>query len=178
MKAVRSAVIAGLLVLTLTAVAIAGPEPRLGPLGQTQKGELFCPPTALALGNHVIKSGSCYVPITWQTASGAFSTVVPLGTAFDPCQTILNSLFADWQATRALFASYGPQMEVNPVIRMIGPDLYFATWSFGVAAICKENNFWQMASIVIWVVETYAVNTHTPLGTAQSAPLLMFVVRF
>jgi hypothetical protein len=69
-------------------------------------------------------------------------------------------------------------MEANPVVRWIGPDLYFASWTFGMAAICKQNNFWKVASVILWGVETFAVNTHVPLGTAQSAPLLMFVVRF
>jgi hypothetical protein len=80
------------------------------------------------------------------------------------CPTILNSLHSDWQATRELFRRYGAQAEMNPVIRAIGPDIYFATWTIGVAALCKENSTWRYASVIIWAVQTWAVGTHYPLG--------------
>jgi len=94
------------------------------------------------------------------------------------CPTILSSLVADHQATRELFRQYGPVREANPVVRALGPDLYFATWTFGVAALCKENTAWRVASVVIWAVQTWAVGTHERTGTVRTYPVLYLVFRW
>lgn len=177
MKAGRFLAIAGLMTLMLTTLATAG-QTRVGLLEHIKKGELFCPSTTRTFSNIIPKSGQCYGLVIAHNALGTFPASGSSGAMIAPCQTILNSLLADWQATRVLFATYGPQMELNPIIRALGPDLYFATWSLGLAAICKENHVWQMASIIIWAVETTAVNTHVPLGTARSLPMFILVVRF
>ncbi len=92
------------------------------------------------------------------------------------CPTILDSLHKDWQATQDLMARYGPSAELNPLVRAVGPDAYFAVWTFGVAALCKENQQWQFISLVVWLVETWAVNTHHATGTIHSIPLLMIQI--
>jgi hypothetical protein len=69
MKASRMTVVVCLLLLASTTIAAAGPEPKRGSLGQTQKAELFCPPTALAIGGRIIKPELCYVPVIWRTNS-------------------------------------------------------------------------------------------------------------
>ncbi len=89
------------------------------------------------------------------------------------CPTILDSLHKDWRATQNLFARYGASAELNPVVRAVGPDLYFAIWTIGMAASCKENRRWQIISFVVWLIETWAVNTHHATGTVQGIPLLM-----
>src|SRR3990167_1841255 len=73
-----------------------------------------------------------------------------------------------------LFTRYGPAYEANPVIRSIGPNTYFALGAGGVLLACQENRTWQRVSIVVWAVQTAAVNTHIPYGTAQTMPVLYF----
>lgn len=92
------------------------------------------------------------------------------------CQTIIDSLHKDWRATQNLFARYGPSAELNPVVRAVGPDLYFAIWTIGMAALCKESRQWQFISLVVWLVETWAVNTHHATGTVHGIPLLMIQI--
>ena len=94
------------------------------------------------------------------------------------CPTILNSLHRDYEATRNLFARWGPNYEANPIIRQLGPDIYFAAWMIGVSAICKESRWWRVAAVIVWAVQTYAVNTHIPYGTATGVPLLWFEVKW
>jgi hypothetical protein len=60
------------------------------------------------------------------------------------------------------------------MVRAVGADTYFAVWTFGMAASCKENQQWQNFSLAVWLVETLAVNTHYATGTVQGIPLLMF----
>lgn len=103
------------------------------------------------------------------------STIIMLHHA---CPTILNSLHRDWQATRQLFQRYGVTAEQNPLIRQIGPDIYFAIYALGVAAVCKETPTWDLVSIIFWVMHTAAVNTHIPLGTYQGPPLLLITILF
>jgi hypothetical protein len=74
-KAVRLLVIAGLLVLTLTLGATAGPGPKVAPPGQIkmhEPGELFCPRAALVFGTIVIQPGRCYVLLILHDARGTF----------------------------------------------------------------------------------------------------------
>jgi len=89
------------------------------------------------------------------------------------CPTILSSLWTDWQNTRELLripSSY----ETNPVIRALGPDLYFASL-FGFLAVCRENRAWRVASVVLWVVQTYYVNASAEV---RYVPLLFVTVRW
>lgn len=103
---------------------------------------------------------------------------LPASAQIAACPTILSSLHADWRATQGLFDRYGSGMEANPIVRAIGPDLYFAAWTVGVMATCKESRWWRVASIVVWAVQTWAVSTHERTGTVRGYPLLMFEVRF
>lgn len=70
-------------------------------------------------------------------------------------------------------ARYGPSAELNPVIRAVGVDQYFAVWTMSMTALCKENRQWQDISLAVWLVETWAVNTHYQTGTVQGIPLVM-----
>lgn len=95
------------------------------------------------------------------------------------CPTILNSLERDWDATRNFFTMYGAHhYELNPIIRQIGPDLYFATWTIGISALCKETPTWRVISVLVWAAETFAVGSHLPWGTANGMPMLRFEVRW
>lgn len=122
------------------------------------------------------------VPLLFLMLSGAtlVTAHLPAAHAADvavvSCPTILNSLYQDWRATQGLITRYGPSAELNPVVRAVGPDTYFAVWTFGMAALCKENQQWQYASLVVWLVQTWAVNTHYASGTVQGIPLLMMTV--
>ena len=92
------------------------------------------------------------------------------------CPTILNSLYQDWQATQDLIALHGSSAELNPVVRAVGPDTYFAVWTFGMAGLCRENQQWQYISLVVWLIQTWAVNTHYSTGTVHGIPLLMMQI--
>ncbi len=75
MKTMRLLAIAGLLVLTLTLAATAGPGPKVVPPGQIkthEPGELFCPRAALVFGTIVIQPGRCYVLFVLHDARGTF----------------------------------------------------------------------------------------------------------
>lgn len=93
-----------------------------------------------------------------------------------PCATTLEALHDDWVATQDLIARYGTPAEINPVIRAVGPDPYFAIWTLGVAALCKEDRQWQDISLFIWAIETWAVNTHYQTGTVHGFPLLLIQI--
>ncbi len=95
----------------------------------------------------------------------------------DACSTILNSLHADWVATRNLFVRYGPQYEANSVVRALGPDAYFGVLVIGSSLACRNTPGWRVAAVAVWAVQTWAVSTHEPFGTRQSIPLLYFVVK-
>lgn len=99
---------------------------------------------------------------------------------FLACATIMTSLVSDWQATSNLFARYGPQYEINPIIRQVGPDAYFGTLVVGTALACRDNRpAWQVIAVGVWALQTWAVSTHEPFGTAPPLrPLLLFVVRY
>ena len=103
---------------------------------------------------------------------------LPASAQIAACPTILSSLHADWKATQGLFDRYGSGAEANPIVRAIGPDLYFAAWTIGAMATCKENRWWRAASVVVWAVQTWAVGTHERAGTVRGYPLLLFEVRF
>jgi hypothetical protein len=92
------------------------------------------------------------------------------------CPTILDSLHKDWRATQELVTRYGPSAELNPVVRVVGPDIYFGIWTFAMAGQCQENQQWQTTSFFVWFVQTWAVNTHYATGTVEGIPLLMFQI--
>ena len=94
------------------------------------------------------------------------------------CPTILNSLYRDYEATRNLFARWGPNYEANPIIRQLGPDIYFGIWLIGIGAVCKESRWWRVASVVVWAVQTYFLNTHIPYGTTTGMPLLWLEIKW
>lgn len=94
------------------------------------------------------------------------------------CRTILSSLHTDYAATKTLFERYGVTAEQNPIIRALGPDFYFVSWTVGLLATCRETTAWRVASVAIWAIQTFYVNTHISLGTAQGVPLLYFSIRF
>jgi len=95
------------------------------------------------------------------------------------CATILSSLHADYVATSNLFAQYGPQYEVNPVIRQVGPQTYFGTLMVMAAATAcqaeKRGERWPvLLAVLTWGVQTWAVSTHEPYGTVRTYPGLFF----
>ena len=91
------------------------------------------------------------------------------------CLTILQSATVDLAATQALFARYGPAREANPIIRQVGPELYFGAGLVLYATTCREQDpGWAAYAVAFWAVETAAVNTHIPLGTAGAGPPLLF----
>jgi hypothetical protein len=89
------------------------------------------------------------------------------------CPTILDSLHKDWRATQELVVRYGSSAELNPVVRAVGPDPYFGIWTVAMAGLCKENQQWQYTSFFVWLVQTWAVNTHYATGTVEGIPLFM-----
>jgi hypothetical protein len=89
------------------------------------------------------------------------------------CPTILDSLHKDWRATQELVARYGSSAELNPLVRGVGPDPYFGIWTVTMAGLCQENQQWQYTSFFVWLVQTWAVNTHTATGTVAGFPLFM-----
>ncbi len=92
------------------------------------------------------------------------------------CYTALSSLVADWQATQALFARYGPGAELNPLVRLVGPDGYFGPLVLYTAHSCDRWPAWLAGAL--WAVQTWAVNTHQALGTVVSYPLAVFTWRW
>lgn len=88
------------------------------------------------------------------------------------CSTILDSMHADWVATQNLMRWYGPAYEANPIVRSVGPDFYFGVLSLVSGATCRETPAWRWVAVGIWVVQTWAVNTHAPYGTAVRPPLI------
>lgn len=114
---------------------------------------------------------SLALSIQWILAPAAVAQAAEMTTM--SCPTIMDSLHKDWRATQDLMARYGPSAELNPVIRTMGADPYFGVWTLGMAALCKENQQWQFISFIVWLTETWAVNTHYATGTVQGFPLLM-----
>jgi len=97
------------------------------------------------------------------------------------CATILSSLHADYVATSNLFAQYGPQHEANPIIRQVGPQLYFGilmvlTATTACQAERRGERWPALAAIVLWGAQTWAVSTHEPYGTAKVYPGLFFKI--
>jgi hypothetical protein len=95
------------------------------------------------------------------------------------CATILSSLRADYVATSNLFAQYGPQYEANPIIRQVGPQTYFGALMVVTATtVCqaeKRGERWPMLlAVLTWGVQTWAVSTHEPYGTARVYPRIFF----
>ncbi len=88
------------------------------------------------------------------------------------CHTVLSSLVADWQATAALVARGLGALELNPVIRALGPDVYFGAGAIAAAGTCGGWPPWAAAAY--WILQTWAVNTHAATGTIVSWPLLVF----
>jgi len=114
---------------------------------------------------------SLALSIQWILAPAAVAQAAEM--TIMSCPTIIDSLHKDWRATQDLMTRYGPSQELNSVIRTVGTDAYFAVWTFGMAAFCKENQQWQFTSFIVWLTETWAVNTHYTTGTVQGFPLLM-----
>jgi hypothetical protein len=94
------------------------------------------------------------------------------------CPSILNNLHSDWQGTRWLFRTYGPQAEINPITRTVGPDVYFSVLIVGTSLFCKEDQGWQAASWFIWALQTWAVGNLIQLGFQGSPPLIYFTFRW
>jgi hypothetical protein len=92
------------------------------------------------------------------------------------CVTILSSLHADYVATNNLFSRYGPEYEANPIIRLVGPRVYFGALFVASLAVCraeKRGETWPaVLALVTWSIQTWAVSTHEPLGTVREYPLL------
>lgn len=103
---------------------------------------------------------------------------VEAGVQVAACPTILDSLYADWRATQNLMRWYGPAYEANPIVRMVGPDWYFGTLVLVSGAACRETPAWRWVAVGVWVVQTWAVNTHSPFGTVVRPPLLTFTARW
>ena len=89
----------------------------------------------------------------------------------ETCYTVLSSLVADWQATGQLFARGLGALELNPVVRAVGPDPYFGILTLAGAGTCASWPAWAAAAL--WAAQTWAVNTHTALGTVISFPQLV-----
>ncbi len=95
------------------------------------------------------------------------------------CLTILDALYKDWQSTDELFKRGLGHLEINPVIRIVGPAPYFGVLMIGAATFCNESRDWKLSSIIIFIVQTVAVNTHVSIGTAiGGVPLMYFTVQW
>lgn len=91
------------------------------------------------------------------------------------CPTMLHANYVDWVATSHFFDVYGPAMELNPIARALGPDLYFGIVTLIVASTCRDAPLWQV--VFVWAAQTIAANTHVRAGTARAGvPLFSFVV--
>jgi hypothetical protein len=93
------------------------------------------------------------------------------------CATIINSLLADWLATRSLYQIGQGHREGNPIIRVTGPDPYFGIIVFKTNAMCRENGQWRLISVLVWIIQTRAVNTHVNHGGWNGPlPLMIFTI--
>ncbi len=87
--------------------------------------------------------------------------------AFAACLTIADALWRDYLATATALRLYGPGVELNPLIRLVGPDPYFGTLLRLSAAHCDDRSpAWQLAAVLTWAVQTVALWTHQAAGTA------------
>lgn len=101
---------------------------------------------------------------------------------FSACRTILEALHTDWRATEALYGAGFGQYELNPVVRAVGPRPYFAAWVFATGTLCRETSAWRWASVAMFGVQTWAVNTHISQPWARyytgSPPMIYLTLRW
>ena len=94
MRALRTFSLAILAVLMLATVSFGGPGgpgPRWGgPLVVTplQKGQAFCPSSALVFHSIIIKPGRCYVLLTLRNSEGTFLAFAAPDTMIPPGQRV------------------------------------------------------------------------------------------
>lgn len=93
MRALKLATTVLLLVFAITAVAAAGPgkPPAAGRPAKVKayaQGQVFCPTSALVVGNIVIQPGRCYVVYVLRDVRGTFLAFAPPGAFIPPGQLV------------------------------------------------------------------------------------------
>lgn len=93
MRAMRNSSLAALVVLVLATASLGGPGgpgPKGGkPVVKTlEKGQAFCPSSALVLGSIVVQPGRCYVLLLLHDSRGTFLAFAAPDTKIPPGQLV------------------------------------------------------------------------------------------